>query len=161
MDHTISLKKYAVYYLSRYDSTKKNLERILKNKIRRMNDFNKKEKFFMYQSIFKIIEELESKQIISDKRYANTKILYCTSQGKSKIFIENYLLQKGIEKELINKMLNKFEIENPEWEMESAKIFIRKKRLKIKDASNREKNVAKMARAGFHYNIIKDILETN
>ena len=58
-------------------------------------------------------------------------------------------------------MLNKFEIENPEWEMESAKIFIRKKRLKIKDASNREKNVAKMARAGFHYNIIKDILETN
>ena len=51
------------------------------------------------------------------------------SQGKSKNFIKNYLLQKGIEKNLINKTLNDFELNNPDWEFESAKIFVRKKRL--------------------------------
>ena len=35
------LKKYAISYLSKYDSTKKNLERILKNKIIRTRDINK------------------------------------------------------------------------------------------------------------------------
>ena len=75
------------------------------------------------------------------------------------LLLLNYLLQKGIEKNLIDEMLNKFELENSEWEMESAKIFIRKKGLKIKNSTNKEKNLAKMARAGFNYDIIKNILE--
>ena len=158
MDALPLLKKYAVQYLSKYDSTKKNLERILKNKIRRMNDFNKKEKFFMYQSIFKIIEELESKQIINDKRYADTKILYFSFQGKSKYFIKNYLFQKGIEKNIINSTLKDFELNNPDWEFESARIFVRKKILNFNDKKNIEKNLAKMSRAGFDYNMSKKML---
>ena len=98
MNSSAFIKKYAIQYLSKYDSTKKNLERVLKNKIKKMHDTKKNEKFFLYQSIFKIIEELESKQIINDKRYANAKILFFSSVGKSKNFIKNYLLQKGIEK---------------------------------------------------------------
>ena len=31
-----SLKKYAINYLSKYDSSKKNLERILNNKIKKL-----------------------------------------------------------------------------------------------------------------------------
>ena len=159
MDHTVLLKKYAIHYLSKYNSTKKNLERVLKNKITKINDIKKNEKLILYELIFKIIEELESKKIIDDKKYTDIKILYFSSQGKSKSFIINYLLQKGIEKNLIDEMLNKFELENSEWEMESAKIFIRKKGLKIKNSTNKEKNLAKMARAGFNYDIIKNILE--
>ena len=158
MDYTVFLKKHAIQYLSKYDSTKKNLERVLKNMIRRVNNGNKKEKFVLYQSIFKIIEELESKQIINDKRYADTKILYFSSQGKSKNFIINYLLQKGIEKNLINSTLKDFELNNPYWEFESAKIFVRKKILNFNNKTNKEKNLAKMARAGFDYNICKKML---
>ena len=158
MDNSAFIKKYAVQYLSKYDSTKKNLERVLKNKIRRMNDIKKKEKFILYQSIFKIIEELESKQIINDKRYADTKILYFSFQGKSKNFIKNYLFQKGIEKNIINSTLKDFELNNPDWEFESAKIFVRKKRLGLNIEKNKEKNLAKMSRAGFDYNISKKML---
>ena len=158
MDALPLLKKYAVQYLSKYDSTKKNLERVLKNKIRRMNNIKKKEKFILYQSIFKIIEELESKQIINDKRYTDTKILYFSFQGKSKNFIKNYLLQKGIEKNLINITLKNFELNNPDWEFESAKIFVRKKILNFNDKKNKEKNLAKMSRAGFDYNTSKKML---
>ena len=62
-------------------------------------------------------------------------------------------------KDLINEMLNNFELENPDWEIQSAKIFIRKKRLGMKDAKNMKKDLAKMARAGFNYSLSKKTLE--
>ena len=158
MDHTVFLKKYAVQYLSRYDSTKKNLERVLKNKIRRINNIKKNEKLILYESIFKIIEELEYKKIINDKKYTDTKILYFSSKGKSKNFIKSYLLQKGIEKNLINNTFKDFELNNPHWEFESAKIFVKKNRLGLNIEKNIEKNLAKMSRAGFNYHLSKKML---
>ena len=158
MNNVNLLKKYAVTYVSKYESTKKNLEKVLKNKIIRIKDIKKNEKFVLYKSIFKIIEELESKQIISDKRYPDTKILSLASQGKSKNFITSYLLHKGIEKNLINNTFKEFELDNPDWEFESAKIFVRKKILGLNIEKNKEKNLAKMSRAGFDYNISKKML---
>ena len=158
MDHFLLLKKYAIKYLSKYDSTKKNLERVLRNKIRRINNASKDKKFILFKLIFKIIEELESKQILNDERYTDTKILFLSSQGKSKFFIRNYLLQKGIDKNIINSTLKNFELNNPDWELNSAKIFVRKKILSSNNEKNTEKKLAKMARAGFDYNISKKML---
>ena len=112
----------------------------------------------LYKSIFKIIEELESKQIINDKRYTDTKILSFASQGKSKNFITSYLLHKGIEKILINNAFKDLELDNPDWEFESAKIFVRKKIFGMNVEKNKEKNLAKMSRAGFNYEISKKML---
>ena len=157
MDNRVILNKYAINYLSKYNTSKKNLEKILRNKIRRMN-LEKKEKFVLYNSIESIITELESKKIINDKYYTESKIRNFSLQGKSKYFIKNYLILKGIEKDLIRDTLQNFELENPDWEMKSAKIFIRKKRLGVKDAKNMKKDLAKMANAGFDYNISKKTL---
>ena len=157
MDNRIILNKYAINYLSKYNTSKKNLEKILRNKIRRMN-LEKKEKFILYNSIASIITELESKKIINDKYYTESKIRNFSLQGKSKNFIKSYLILKGIEKDLINEMLKNFELENPEWEIQSAQIFIRKKRLGMKDAKNMKKDLSKMANAGFDYNISKKTL---
>ena len=68
-------------------------------------------------------------------------------------------MQKGIEKNMIEKTFKNFELKNPNWESESAKIFARKKRLGVKHSNNLDKDLAKMARAGFNYKIIKEILE--
>ena len=59
---------------------------------------------------------------------------------------------------MIEKTLKNFELKNPNWETESAKIFARKKRLGIKHSNNLKKDLAKMARAGFNYKISKNIL---
>ena len=148
------LKKYAISYLSKYDSTKKNLERILKNKIIRTRDINKYEKKILYNSILKITNELEEKNIINDKRFTSTKIEYYIQQGKSEIYIIQNLLKKGIAKEMINEFLNSYEISNPNWKMNSAIKFVYRKKLgKYNKAKNKEKDLAKMARAGFNYHI--------
>jgi len=160
MNNILLLKKYAIGYLSKYSTSKGNLERVLKNKIRKML-LEKKEKFILYNSISLIITDLESKKFINDSAYADSKIYNFSLHGKSKNFIKSYLMQKYIKKDLIDETINNFELENPDWEKKSAEIFVRKKRLKSKDIKNKEKNLAKMARAGFNYNISKKILGYN
>jgi len=54
MDDQMSLMKYAIDYLSKYSSSKNNLERILKKKISRLK-IEKKEKFILYNSINQIM----------------------------------------------------------------------------------------------------------
>jgi len=158
MNNIIILKKYAFSYLSKYNSSKKNLDRILHNKIRRMN-LEKKDKFTLYSSIASILTDLEANKLIDDKNFTQSKISSLSLQGKSKISIISYLMQKGIEKNLIEESFENLELKNPNWETESAKIFARKKRLGIKYSSNFEKDLAKMARAGFDYQTSLKVLE--
>ena len=115
MNNIIILKKYAFSYLSKYNSSKKNLDRILHNKIRRMN-LEKKDKFILHSSIASIIVDLEINKLIDDENFTQSKIHSLSLQGKSRIFIKKYLLQKGIEKNIIEKTFKNFEFKNPNWE---------------------------------------------
>ena len=157
MTDTEKLLRYAIDYLSKYNSSKKNLENILKKRIMRMK-IEKKYKYNLYNSIPLILEKLEKNNFINDIDYTNSKIRFFVSVGKSRIYIKNYLLQKGIDSIVIKKSLEENDEKNSDWEIDSAKIFARKKNLK-NNIHNNEKNLAKMARAGFNYQISKKILE--
>ena len=69
------------------------------------------------------------------------------------------MIFKGIEKKLIDERLEKFELDNENWEYESIKKFIKKKKLDLSNLDEKQKNLEKMARAGFSYNIAKKIFE--
>ena len=99
MPEISDLVKYAINYLSKYSSSKKNLERILKNKIRRTN-IEKKEKFILYKSIPEVLKKLEKNNFINDYNYATSKVNTLISNGKSKTFIKNYLFKKEIDEKL-------------------------------------------------------------
>ena len=150
------LLKYAIDYLSKYDSSKNNLVSVLKRKILRLNltNFEKKKLIDIIESI---ILKLEKNKFIDDDRYSSTKILSLSNSGKSKNFIFNYLIKKGVNKYQIQNNLNLVQQDNENWELNSAKIFAKKKKLLEKNQSY-EKNLAKMARAGFSYDICKKIL---
>ena len=150
------LLKYAVDYLSKYDSSKVNLVNVLKRKILRLKTTNY-EKGKLINIIESIIIKLEKNKFIDDNRYSSTKILSLSNSGKSKNFIFNYLIKKGVNKTQIQNNLNLMQQVNDNWELNSAKIFAKKKKLLEKDQSY-EKNLAKMARAGFSYDICKKIL---
>ncbi len=150
------LLKYAVDYLSKYDSSKNNLVNVLKRKILRLNitNFEKKKLIDIIESI---ILKLEKNKFIDDDRYSSTKILSLSNSGRSKNFIFNYLIKKGVNKSQIQNNLNSMNQNNDNWELESAKIFVKKKKLLEKNESY-EKKLAIMARAGFSYDICKKIL---
>ena len=150
------LLKYSVDYLSKFDSSKKNLKDILKRKIFKLKN-NSSEKKILLNSIERIIEKLEKNNFINDNRYLLSKINYLSQSGKSIKYISNYLLKKGIDKQDIENGINKFNNDNLNWEINSAQIFAKKKKLLDSDEIY-EKKLAKMARAGFSYEICKKIL---
>ena len=157
MDNKDKLLKYAIYYLSKYSSSKKNLEFILKKKIRRLSD-EKKIRFQLYNEIQIIIEKLEKLNLINDQVFVESKIQSLQYQAKSKNYIKQYLLQKGINKELIEKQISLFYENNKNLEKENALKFAKKRNLLDND-QDYQKKLSKMARAGFSYDIAKQILK--
>jgi len=157
MDNKEKLLKYAIYYLSKYSSSKKNLEYILKKKIRRISD-EKKIRFQLYKEIKNIIDKLEQLKLINDKIYAESKINSLLNQVKSKNYIKQYLICKGVSQELADEQISLFYEKNQNLEKENALKFAKKRNL-LKDNKDYEKKLSKMARAGFSYEISKEILK--
>ena len=157
MDNKDKLLKYAIYYLSKYSSSKKNLEFILKKKIRRLSD-EKKIRFHLYNEIQIIIEKLEKLNLINDQVFVESKIQSLQYQAKSKNYIKQYLLQKGIDKQLIEEQISLFYENNKNLEKENALKFAKKRNL-LDDDQDYQKKLSKMARAGFSYDIAKEILK--
>jgi len=157
MDNKEKLLKYAIYYLSKYSSSKKNLEYILKKKIRRISD-EKKIRFQLYKEIKIIIDKLEQLKLINDANYAESKINALLNQVKSKNYIKLYLIRKGVSSEVADEQISLFYEKNQNLEKENALKFAKKRNL-INDKKDYEKKLAKMARAGFSYEISKEILK--
>jgi regulatory protein len=157
MENKDKLLKYAIYYLSKYSSSKKNLEFILKKKIRRLSD-EKKIRFQLYNEIQIIIEKLENLNLINDQVFVESKIQSLQYQAKSKNYIKQYLLQKGIDKQLIEEQISLFYENNKNLEKENALKFAKKRNLLDND-QDYQKKLSKMARAGFSYDIAKEILK--
>ena len=157
MDNKDKLLKYAIYYLSKYSSSKKNLEFILKKKIRRLSE-EKKIRFQLYNEIQFIIEKLEKLNLINDQVFVESKIQSLQHQVKSKNYIKQYLLQKGIDKQLIEDQISFFYENNKNLEKENALKFAKKRNLLGSD-QDYQKKLSKMARAGFSYDIAKEILK--
>ena len=157
MDNKEKLLKYSIYYLSKYSSSKKNLEYILKKKIRRISD-EKKIRFHLYKEIKIIIDKLEQLKLINDTIYAESKINALLNQVKSKNYIRQYLIRKGVSSEIADEQIALSYEKNQNLEKENALKFAKKKNL-INDKKDYEKKLAKMARAGFSYEISKEILK--
>ena len=157
MDNKDKLLKYSIYYLSKYSSSKKNLEYILKKKIRRLSD-EKKIRFDLYNDIERIINKLENLNLINDIVFAESKIQSLLNQAKSKNYIKQYLLKKGISKKIVDEQISIFYTNNKNIEKDNALKFAKKRNL-LNNDKDYQKKLSKLARAGFSYEISKEILK--
>ena len=147
MDNKEKLLKYAIYYLSKFSSSKKNLEFILKKKIRRLSD-EKKIRFDLYNEITEIVKKLENLNLINDVIFTESKIQFLSYQAKSKNYIKQYLIKKGVNNEIIDQQILLFYEDSKKIEEENALKFAKKKNL-LNNDKDYQKKLSKMARAGF------------
>ena len=120
--------------------------------------YEKKIRFQLYNEIQIIIKKLENLNLINDQVFVESKIQSLQYQAKSKNFITQYLLKKGIDKQLIDKQIASFYENNKNLEKENALKFAKKRNLLNSD-QDYEKKLSKMARAGFSYDVAKEILK--
>ncbi|MDR1026722.1 MAG: recombination regulator RecX [Lactobacillus sp.] len=156
------LKNIALYYLKRFDSSVDNLRQVLK---RRTNDFAYQnpdfDKFSAYEWIEELLKEFEGYGYLNDERYAEIKIRGYLSAGKPERYILGKMREKGIDENVVEKLLGEQEYDLYEMAMRIAK---KKKigpyRIEEERKDFWQKDMMKLVQAGFDYEVAKQVMET-
>lgn len=156
------LRNIAFYYLERFESSESNLRSVLRRRIDKYKFFDKTyNPEQAYAWVEEIIEECLKNNFINDKRFANFKIENYLNSGKSKRYIEQKLKQKGIDENIISSLFDNVDYS----EFDTALNFACKKKIACyrKDEeerlSYRQKDLATLVRAGFDYDVAKEVLD--
>ena len=166
------LANAALVYLGRYAASEASLRRVLENKIKRAalcdKDFaaDHESQQKLYESIDQIVAHHIKNGIINDREFAAMKVASMQRSGKSSRRIAQNLAQKGIDSSLIEDALAPEEGDDPaEMELKAARAHARKRRLgpyrkggASDDPKIKSKEVASLARAGFSFDVAKQVL---
>ena len=142
------LENIALYYLERFDASSEKLRQMLKRRLRRHQLQNIPVDKNANQWIEDVIQKMKGLGYIDDNRYAENVIRRLSQQGKSFRFIKQKLQTDGIENTSADFCFD------AETDLENARIFVKKKHL----GDCYEKDMAKLARAGFDYETAKQAL---
>jgi len=142
------LKNIALFYLERYEATASKLKTVLLRRVQKGLEPGESVSAQAHQWIQQVVAECERLGYINDARYAENMVRRLSEQGKSARFIQQKLNGAGVDSQIIQELLSPYN------DYESARIFARKKRL----GADYKKDMAKLARAGFSYEIAKQIL---
>lgn len=159
----VRLKNIGLYYLKRFESSVANLRSVLR---RRVNDYAYHTPGFAKQEAYDWIEELLSDfqrvGYLDDARYGEMKVKDYMAAGKSPRYIQGKLREKGIDENLIERLISEQDYDP----FESALKLARKKRIgpyspdeQIR-AERRSKDLAILVRAGFDYDVAVRVLES-
>ena len=136
--------QYALFYLSRYPKTRKELEMKLL------------QKWFVYAEVLETLEVLEEQHIVDDAKFADSYIYSeCVKKGKALIAIKQKLFQKGIAKDIVEDAIVHYTDDMQQWM--AHKI--------IKDIENYKKRglewlaiIQKLMRKGYQLDQIKEAI---
>ena len=159
------LKNIALYYLERFDTSVQNLKDVLERRVykyvRENPEFDRAQASVW---IDEIVKEFEGYKYLDDERYADTKVKGYLAAGKSVRYIKNKMALKGIDESVTDGILEDTEVD----EFEAAMRLAKKRKLgSFRDCTEEEqrefwqKDMGVLVRAGFSYDIAKQVLETN
>ena len=142
------LKNIALYYLGRYDAGSAKLREVLIRRIKKaQTQIPVSPEAFNW--VEQVIDQMQNLGYVDDVRYAQNVVRRLSQSGKSTAFIKNKLKAQGISENQFELLLSDTD------ELAQAKLYVRKKRL----GSDYQKDLAKLARAGFSYDIARQALQ--
>ena len=157
------IKNIGLYYLKRFETSVVNLRNMLRRRVNdyayRVPEFNKAE---AYEWIEQLLEEFQRVGYLNDNRYAEMKIKSYMVAGKSPRYIKGKLKEKGIDDNLVEKIIDEQGFEP----FDAALKLARKKRIGPYSSNEelrkerRSKDLAILVRAGFDYDVAIKVLET-
>ncbi len=150
------LYNIAIYYLKRYDSSSFNLRKVLKRRVVRERAKNAEIPDDIDSVIENVIARVKEMGYVDDVRFMENEIRRLTARGKSRSFIERKLVSCGYKKSDFAAYLD----ENAADETETVSAMIKKRKL-FTDPARRQKDLAKLLRAGFKYAAIVNALKKN
>lgn len=165
-----SLANIALHYLARYAASEAGLRRVLDNRIRRAAlshpDFaaDHSRQQALRQEIETIIAKHRASGVLNDAAFAEMKVGSLRRAGRSRTMITQKLKQKGLSDAVIDQALQPEDDQDANAvELRAALRLAKRRRLgpfraTPADSDQQRKDIAALARAGFTFDIIKQVL---
>ncbi len=155
-----SLMNAALAYLNRYATSTENLRQVLMRRIQKAAQCHDRDPEEFVPFVEAVMSRCEAAGFLSDRDYAETKVVSLRRAGKSRRQIEMKLRQKGVDGDLISEAL----AENNSDDFSAAMRTARKRRLgpwasPDKREERREKDLARLCRAGFSFEIARKVID--
>lgn len=142
------LERVALWYLERHAGCEAQLRRVLRKRVwRSFAEHAEPTREEGEQAIEEVVGKLRGLGYIDDERFASSRAKTLRRQGKSTRAIRSKLRQLGVDSAAIDQA-------SEGDDLEAARTYVRKRRL-----VGGKKDLAKLARAGFSYDVAKRALE--
>jgi len=158
------LERAALHYLERYASSAENLRRVLMRKVERSAREHGTDPEDGARDIDALLRRLQERGLLDDAAYAAGRTRSLARRGDSPRAIRVKLSRKGVPEETIESALAGLREEVPEPELTAAARLARRRRLgPYRPAPNRadyrERDLAALARAGFTFDVARQVVE--
>jgi len=154
------LTRAAIHYLDRYASSLENLRKVLSRKVRRAAIANGRPPEEFSDIVDRVVEKCRRAGMVDDKTYAETKLAGLRRRGRSKRQIEATLASKGVDRDVIARVVDR----DGTSDLEAARTYARRRRLgpwrtRGSHEERREKDMAALCRAGYSYDIARKVID--
>jgi regulatory protein len=154
------LQRAALAYLERYASSAENLRRVLRRKVDKRCRLRGEDPAAFHEMIDEVVAKSLRSGLIDDSRYAEARVATLRRRGGSARAIQAKLTAKGVDRSAIAAALEGEEGN----EEEAARAFARRRKLGPfrpgERASYRDKDLAAMARAGFRFDVARNVIDS-
>tara|TARA_Y100000768_G_scaffold385631_1_gene372156 strand:- start:1032 stop:1520 length:489 start_codon:yes stop_codon:yes gene_type:complete len=134
----------AVKYLGKYPATKKKIKEYLQKKIKNKKTYSRAifpEGIDKDKLIEDIVDKLDELKIINEDRYLDSMFNYYEQSLFSIKKIKNKLYQKGFDQKSIDEYISGKLYEDPDFELEILKKYIKKKKISNLELSDLKKKL--------------------
>ncbi len=142
------LKNIALFYLERYDASSDKLRQVLKRRVKKAS-LEQPVSPQAFEWIEQIVTQMNQLGYVNDKHFAENLVRRYSEAGKSPSFIRSKLKSAGIDEMFISDMLEETD------ELALARLTVQKKHL----GNDFQRDLARLARAGFSYETARTALE--
>lgn len=154
------LQRAALAYLERYASSAENLRRVLKRKVDKRCRLRSEDPAEFQEMIDEVVAKSLRTGLIDDTRYAEARVATLRRRGGSARAIQAKLSAKGIDRTTIAAALEGSEENDEE---KAAHAFARRRKLGPyrpgERAPYRDKDLAALARAGFRFDVARQVID--
>ncbi len=158
------LENAALYYLSRYATSAENLRRVMMLKVYRSARFHGTDAGEGEAHVEDMLGRFMASGLLDDAAYARARAESLHRRGNSARVIRGKIRQKGVAGDVIDLALEALGEDAAEAELAAAATYARRRRFgpyaaRKPSQEQREKQLAALARAGFSYDVARQVLE--
>jgi len=150
------LENVALYYLQRFAASSESLRRVLMRRVSKSAYYLDTDPAEGAAYVEDIISRFKGSGLLDDTIYAEGQVKSLFRRGLSRRAISSRLMEKGVDRAIIETQLNALLEDNPDPDLKAAIAFAKRRRLgpfrpSDQRPDRRQRDLASLARGGFDF----------